>query len=364
MKTLDRYKGCLVGGAAGDALGFAVEFYDRETLLKKYGKNGIENYELDAGLARISDDTQMTIFTACGLLNARLNFLETHKYDCYIESIRLAYLDWLKTQTQEYPVEDKNCWLLNQKALFTRRYPGFTCITALKQGGWGTFTRRINNSKGCGGIMRLAPMGLFFQDLDLKTLELIGAKSAALTHGHELGYMPCAFLVHVINLLAHKKQITLIGAIEDAKHKINIFFKESMHLTYMIDLIDKAIDLSKSNLDDVDAIDSLGCGWVAEETLAIAIYCSLKYPEDFNKALVASVNHKGDSDSTGCLTGNIMGAYLGYDAIADKYKEKLEFRDILIELSKDLFYFYNLDKASLKKDSCYRKKYIDKTFYI
>ena len=54
---------------------------------------------------------------------------------------------------------------------------------------------------------------------------------------------------------------------------------------------------------------------MAEETLAIAIYCSLKYQNDFSKGIIAAVNHSGDSDSTGAVTGNILGALLGFDAI-------------------------------------------------
>lgn len=82
-------------------------------------------------------------------------------------------------------------------------------------------------------------------------------------------------------------------------------------------MIDKAIDLANEDVDDLEAIRELGQGWVAEETLAIAIYCALKYSNDFDKALIASVNHSGDSDSTGAVTGNILGAYLGLSGIPE-----------------------------------------------
>ena len=68
MKSLDKFKGCLLGGAAGDALGYAVEFLDEPGIVKKYGKNGITSYDLSDGKALISDDTQMTLFTANGML--------------------------------------------------------------------------------------------------------------------------------------------------------------------------------------------------------------------------------------------------------------------------------------------------------
>ena len=68
MKDIDKYRGCLIGGAAGDALGYAVEFLDEATILKRYGEKGITEYDLVNGVAEISDDTQMTLFTANGLL--------------------------------------------------------------------------------------------------------------------------------------------------------------------------------------------------------------------------------------------------------------------------------------------------------
>ena len=94
--------------------------------------------------------------------------------------------------------------------------------------------------------------------------------------------------------------------------------------------------MSNSNSNDVEAISQLGEGWVAEETLAIALYCILKYHNDFEKAIIASVNHSGDSDSTGAVTGYLLGALLGYDAIPDYYKENLELRWLIEEIATDL----------------------------
>ncbi|MGN1223887.1 MAG: ADP-ribosylglycohydrolase family protein, partial [Ruminococcus sp.] len=70
---------------------------------------------------------------------------------------------------------------------------------------------------------------------------------------------------------------------------------------------------------------------------AIAVYCALKYENDFDKALRTAMNHNGDSDSTGAVCGNILGAYLGYNAIPQKYKENLEIHDVIIKMADDLF---------------------------
>ena len=68
----DQIRGCLFGGAAGNALGYNVVFLDEEGIKKQYGEKGITEYQIsrEGGKALISDDTQMTLFTANGLLVA------------------------------------------------------------------------------------------------------------------------------------------------------------------------------------------------------------------------------------------------------------------------------------------------------
>lgn len=85
------------------------------------------------------------------------------------------------------------------------------------------------------------------------------------------------------------------------------------------------------------AIKQIGEGWVAKETLAIAVYCVAKYFDDFEKALVASVNHSGDSDSTRAVTGNILGAAIGYDALPEHFKSNLELHDVILHVADDLW---------------------------
>ena len=65
----DRILGCMVGGAVGDALGYPIEFKSWYDIEYDYGHRGITRYKLAPnGKALISDDTQMALFTASGLL--------------------------------------------------------------------------------------------------------------------------------------------------------------------------------------------------------------------------------------------------------------------------------------------------------
>lgn len=364
MRDLNKFKGCLVGGAAGDALGYAVEFMSIASIVDRYGSNGITEYDLQYGKALISDDTQMTMFTATGLLLGTTRGMMRGVMGDYSSYISSSYCDWLRTQTERYPLLGAShySWLVNIPELFNKRSPGNTCFSALRQGGKGTIENPINNSKGCGGIMRVAPIGLYFNDktLGIEDIDRIGAEAAALTHGHELGYIPAAAFVHIIHRISECGD-SIIDAVTNAVAAIPDLFPNSVHMSEFIALIDKAIELSDSDLNDLDAIHQLGKGWVAEETLAIAVYCALKYSDDFKKGIIASVNHGGDSDSTGAVTGNILGASLGYDAVPEQFIKNLELKDVIIELAEDLHHDCQISEYGYD-DSVWESKYVTMTY--
>ena len=53
--------------------------------------------------------------------------------------------------------------------------------------------------------------------------------------------------------------------------------------------------------------------------------------------MIAAVNHGGDSDSTGAITGNILGAAIGYEAIPQFFLDDLELRDVILHMADDLY---------------------------
>ncbi len=326
------YRGCLIGGAVGDALGWPVEFLRFEEIVKKYGPNGITDLEIGKNKqAEITDDTQMTLFTAEGLLRAATRHRETGA--CNIPSVIFnAYQRWLVTQGYNTGIlKSLDGWMIKVKELHQDRAPGRTCLSALKSGTMGTIEQPINNSKGCGGVMRAAPVGLFCsRENAFKT----ACESAALTHGHPSGYLSAGVLAYLITCLIDGMEINdaVAAALEELK-KYNGHQECSS-------LIQKAIELSQGDTEPLSAITQLGEGWVGDEAIAIAIYCALKEKTDFKKALILSVNHNGDSDSTGAITGNILGAYLGIDAIPALWVQNVEFADVLTEIANDLLTGY------------------------
>ncbi|HAD20052.1 MAG TPA: hypothetical protein DCF42_06600, partial [Lachnospiraceae bacterium] len=124
------------------------------------------------------------------------------------------------------------------------------------------------------------------------------------------------------------------------------------------DIIDRAVLLSENGANDLDNIHQLGEGWTGEETLGISLYCALKYQDDFSAGIIASVNHKGDSDSTGAVTGNILGALLGYHAIAEKWKKDLELSDVILEIADDLCHGCQMNEYSHYEDPEWIEKYM------
>ena len=373
--NLDAIRGCLLGGAVGDALGYPVEFLSIQDIIADYGVYGICEYELDkkTGKALISDDTQMTLFTANGLL-----FGDTRGCLRGIQGapryyVQMAYKDWYRTQTKPFEEEKevqrgymhRISWLCDIPELYARRAPGSTCLSALsdeaikhnpQEDG---IQHPRNSSKGCGGIMRIAPFPLNY-NYDIRKMDEEAAQIAALTHGHSLGYMPTAVLSHILNRIVFPRdsEMSLEEIIVEAKNTVAEIFSEDPHLATLTDLIDLAIKLSKNDDGDIDNIMCLGEGWVAEETLAIAIYCSLRYENDFSMGIITSVNHSGDSDSTGAVTGNILGALHGYNAIEDKWKEKLELADVILEIADDLCHGCQMSEYSSYNDPDWSRKYL------
>ncbi len=340
-KELDSYQGCLLGGAVGDALGYAVEFTLEKEIFRTYGPRGITQYQLTQGVAEISDDTQMTLFTATALLAADARAVLQGGQPDYLSALCQSYREWLQTQLESYPMDPppQVSWLSNLPQMFHAREPGRSCITALSKEVQGSLQHPINDSKGCGGVMRVAPIGLYLggKGRNPQEMALLGAQAAALTHGHPLGYLPAAALVHLVHLATHTPGISLREAVQEMRESIGRQFTGTPYLPDFLALVDRAVELSQSEMEDLKAIHRLGEGWVAEETLAIALYCALKYPDHFEKAIVASVNHNGDSDSTGAVTGNILGAYLGKSAIPDKFLERLELKEVILQVAQDLY---------------------------
>lgn len=352
----NRFRACLLGGAVGDALGAAVEFMSRDEILQRFGADGITAYApAYGGLGTITDDTQMTLFTAEGLLRGWVRGCTKGVAD-YPSVVANAYQRWLRTQGERAPLEagaEEPGWLLQHPALHSRRAPGNTCLTALQEA---TMLGELasNNSKGCGGVMRVAPVGLFIQRLrpadENGEAFRLGIELAALTHGHPTGSLTAGVLAVLVLALTEGTPLPEALAIARPILRTERDHEETLHA------IEHAEELAGSALPPHEAIRQLGQGWIAEEALAIAIYCAL-VARDFRHGVVIAVNHDGDSDSTGAITGNLLGAMLGEASIPRDWLVRLELREVIGEVADDLYAFpdWKTDSFGELADAIWRK---------
>lgn len=331
------YRGCLLGGAVGDALGAPVEFMKLEEIRSRYGPHGITEFSSVYGkLGAITDDTQMTLFTAEGLLRAKCR--ASHKGVCSIESVvHHAYLRWLRTQGGQpsKELEPPDGWLFGVRELHACRAPGNTCLSALSAPEPGTREEPRNDSKGCGGVMRMAPAGLV-QDAD--SFEL-GCDLAALTHGHPSGYLAAGAFAAIIRELIEGR--SLLEAVETAMARLATCRSHEECTA----ALRAALAQWNAGSPSAERMGRLGKGWVAEEALAIGVYCALAAGDDFSAGVRLAVNHGGDSDSTGAIAGNLLGAAHGVEAIPRRWLDKLELREEIEAVADDMLTWFRDDEA-------------------
>jgi ADP-ribosylglycohydrolase len=212
----------------------------------------------------------------------------------------------------------------------------------------------INNSKGCGGVMRVAPVGLFAWSMErneaaVQDAFIIGTELAALTHGHPTGSLTGGVLAVLV--LALTDGASLPEALATAKA---ILRNEHAH-EETLRALEQAEALAASDVPPHQAIAQLGQGWIAEEALAISVYCAL-LAKNFKHGVLLAVNHDGDSDSTGAITGNLLGTMYGVKAIPKQWLAQLELQEVIEEIATDLYEFpewglstYGTDDAVLER---------------
>jgi ADP-ribosylglycohydrolase len=340
-----------------------VEFLNLGAIRQQCGDAGVREYQLarfghQQGYGLVTDDTQMTLFTVEGLIQASMR---TDRGTTFTVALVQAALDeWLDTQTLPGPPAATRDFLAKQPWLYSRRAPGTTCLNALQE------RRRIiaqpgqikwfgiqaeNDSKGCGGVMRSAPLGLlatpFARSRDRGGIALAGsifdwaAEAAGYTHGHRTGKLASGALSAIIALLlaGHDLSDAIWGTLD-------ILARRDEHRETSAALR-AAVDAVEGKPIGPETVEHLGGGWVAEEALAIAVYAALAYPqpERFSDALSLAVTHSGDSDSTGAICGNILGAWHGETALPARLAFEIEGRGTILELADDFVWEFTVGSA-------------------
>lgn len=312
-----QYIGCVVGLAVGDALGYPAEFRSRRQILQEIGPEGITGFLRlkDRRFSRpfitgpdhppgtFTDDTQMSLCVAEALLTAGQGEL-----DALMQEMGRRFVEWHRS-------EENN------------RSPGETTGIACNRLAAGVPWREagVAHSKGCGANMRVAPIGLYYEDLD--TVAEVARHCALLTHGHPAALEGAAAAALLVAL-------ALRGASPEDMHAevMRRCGGRSPDFDACFARVPQVVGQPPEQVLVEQGPYALGEGWVAEEAVASALYCFWRHPEDYRAAVLEAVNTDGDSDSLATITGSIAGARLGLEGIPAEWVQGVERSDWLQEV--------------------------------
>ncbi|GAA3934158.1 hypothetical protein GCM10023085_14330 [Actinomadura viridis] len=359
----DRLLGCLLGGAIGDALGAPVEGVPLAAIRERYGPEGLTEYcSSRKAKGAVTDDTQLTMFTARALLQASFRERAKGIGGAALGMVQAAYLVWYHGQESIDPPPslelDGGGWFGREPALSVRRGPGRSTLSALlkvveserPRVPLGTPEDPINDSKGCGGVMRVAPCG--FGTAGFEVAFDLGTRVAALTHGHPSGHLPAG--VHAALVWGLLRGMEFEDALERARRELA---RHRGHEETSAAL-QAAVDLAAEGPSTPERVDTLGSGYTGHTALAIAVYAMLTAETDVpeternarrrpvligRNVLLRSVNHSGDSDSTGAVAGNLAGARYGGVALPGHWQAELEVRRAVVQMAADCALEFSLD---------------------
>ena len=311
-----RIEASLLAGAIGDALGAEIEFWPLARIRQAFPE-GFDALPQHCGLAgAITDDTQMTLFTAEGLVDAF--FRMTFKGICHVPSmVHHALLRWYMTQGGAPLMGVDRHGLVADPRLHARRAPGTTCLSALGSArNFGDSAR--NNSKGCGTIMRVAPVAL----CGASEVARLAVECSALTHGHPTAQQAAAAWALILSKVFRGTQIA------EAVRACRGQFDENTEQA-----LAAAVHAPRDGMPET--VETLGAGWVAEEALAIGLYACL-CATTFQHGLTMAVTHSGDSDSTGAIAGNMLGLLFPDQVFASDWASEVECRDLISQQAHNL----------------------------
>jgi ADP-ribosylglycohydrolase len=354
-----RIHGCLLGGALGDSLGYAVEFDDIAAIRARFGPAGLQDFTALDGGSHFSDDTQLTLYTVDGLAEA-LEWANDGVGADTNACLWLAYLRWLGTQGVPLPASapvQPARWIDTHEVLKHRRAPGNACLSGLATGEMGTVYRPVNpDSKGCGTVMRSAPFGLI-PHIAPESVYKLSSDAASLTHGHPAARQGSGALSLMIHFLAAGHGLREAAGDALAHLREADLGRNESPDPVLVERLEAALRLAPlpgqpaagALLSPEELVRELGEGWVAEEALAVALYAVLATaPETtaatpihreahrqarpqahFRAAIAVAVNHSGDSDSTASIAGNLLGAFYGEECLPAAWLEALEAPEVI-----------------------------------
>ena len=335
-KTASSYRGCMLGMAIGDAMGYTVDNKSWEDICESYGPNGLLGYDLQGDYAEVTSYTQTAAYVANGLLLA----LTRGRQDIYLKYVTMAMKEWYRRQHFPRDPEKPHCWVAQLPELRRRCCRDAWMQDALRFDTLGTPEKPINRATTSGGLTGAAMLGVFYdpQRMDISQLGTLAVQTVALTHGNPETFLTGAVLAHLMASVMQNPKGDLQAQVLEAAHRVEIQYGiRYSQATQIAGLMEKAVELSKDlDMTALVAMTMLECT-TAAQCLAGAVYTCLIHINNFDEAMIAAVNHSGRSAAVGAIVGMILGARMGEEALPEFYVESLDVLEPLRQLGDDLF---------------------------
>lgn len=358
---LSAYRGCLLGLAVGDAMGYTVDSRSWQEIREDYGPNGLLGYDLVNGCAEITSYTQLAAFICDGLLIGMTRGQLQGKMAPFVRYAAMAAREWALGQRPWGRPDRTLCWLLQQPELCRRHCMDTRMLDTLSRTALGTPEEPTNHFSGPGGITSAIGVGLFFdpERMDQAEIDRLGAETVALTQGSPLAFLSGDVLAHIVSRCGRDRALPLKELYRQAIQALEAAFGHEYSQVYEItSLLRHAMILAEdTQLPACDAMERLKCESAAQ-VLAGAIYATSAFESDFDGAMIAAVNHSGRSAAVGAITGAILGARMGEAALPEFYLESLECADTLRELADDLYQGYPMIVGGKLFDGDWDRKYL------
>ncbi len=359
--TQAAYRGCLLGLAVGDAMGYTVDARTWDEIREDYGPNGLLGYDLVNGYAEITSYTQIASFTCNGLLLGITSGQMRGKMAPFVSYIGLAYREWCASQRPWGRPGKTYCWLMQQPELCRRHCMDTRMMDTISRPTLGTPEEPVNNYVTTGAITAPVGVGLFMDPdrVSQEEIDRLGAESVALTHGGAAAFLAGAALTHIISRAVRLPKLPLRELCRETLAMLEDRFGHEYSQTYEVcGLIRQAIALAEDDQGDQQAaMERLRCETSAQ-VLAGAVYASLACRGDFDSAMIIAVNHAGRSAAVGALVGAILGARMGEAALPEFYLECLEPVELLRELADDMYHGCPMERGGRLFDGDWDRKYL------
>ena len=362
--TQSGYRGCLLGMAVGDAMGYTVDSRSWQEIQEDYGPYGLRGYDLVNGYADVTSYTQLAAFTCNGLLFGLTRGQLMGKMAPFIKYVALAQREWAASQRSWGRPEKSYCWLLRRSELCRRHCMDTRMLETLSKEHPCTLETPVNNHSGPEGLTAAIGVGLFFHPnrLEPEEVDRLGAEAVALTHGSATAFLSGAALAHIISRLVVNPRLPLRKVfLEAAEAVTNLFGHQYSQAFDFATLIRHAVTYSQiPNVTPMEIMEKISCDNAAK-VLAGAVYACLVSEGDFDRAMIAAVNHSGRSAAVGAIVGAILGLKLGEEALPEFYVECLEPAHVLQELADDLYSGCPMEMGSKLFDLDWDYKYTGST---